>query len=145
MYHYHIGNTGLVFTWYRLNTKCSGMAHHYSPVDSRGPPVARQQRRVVNDGAVFGGVDNLHGDELRAEGQHVELGTGGAVLAHHLRDSLTLYSPARELEHWHAVLLCFHRFHQDKHIHISSMSSVTTQNLCHLIFSSLFNDYVNHC
>ena len=39
-----------------------------SPVDGGGTPVARQQARVVDDGAMPGGTDDLHGDELATEG-----------------------------------------------------------------------------
>lgn len=67
--------------------------------------MARQQGGVVDDGAVFGVVDDLHGDELGAEGQDVELGTGGLVLSHNLRDGLALHTPARELEDGNSILL----------------------------------------
>lgn len=67
--------------------------------------MARQQRGVVDDGAVPGVVDDLHGDELGAEGQDVELGARGLVLSHHLWDGLTLHTPAGELEDRYAVLL----------------------------------------
>lgn len=67
--------------------------------------MARQQGRVVDDGAVFGVVDNLHGDELGAEGQDVKLGTCGLVLSHHLRDGLALDTPAGELEDGYTILL----------------------------------------
>lgn len=67
--------------------------------------MARQQRGVVDDGAVFGVVDDLHGDELGAERQDVELGADGLVLSHHLRDSLALHTPAGELEHGNTILL----------------------------------------
>lgn len=77
----------------------------HPPVDGRGSSVARQQRRVVDDGAQFGVVDHLHGDELGAEGQDVELGAGGSVLGHHLWDGLTFDPPARELKDRNAVLL----------------------------------------
>ena len=65
-----------------------------------------QQRGVVDDGAVLGVVDNLHGDELGAEGQHVELGARGLVLGHHLRQRLALQAPAGKLEDRHVVPLC---------------------------------------
>lgn len=76
------------------------------PVDGGGPPVAWQQRGVVDDGAVLGVVDNLHGDELGAERQHVELGARGLVLGHHLRQRLALQAPAGKLEDRHIVPLC---------------------------------------
>lgn len=61
---------------------------------------------VVDDGAVLGTVDDLHGDELRAEGQDVELGPHRPVLVHHLWDGLALQTPAGELEDGDAILLC---------------------------------------
>lgn len=67
--------------------------------------MARQQGGVVDDGAVFGVVDDLHGDKLGAEGQNVELGARGCVLRHHLRYGLAFHAPAGELEHGHAVFL----------------------------------------
>lgn len=67
--------------------------------------MARQQGGVVDDGAVSGVVDDLHGDELRAEGQDVELCAKGRVLSHHLRDGLALHTPAGELEDGDTVLL----------------------------------------
>lgn len=76
-----------------------------SPVDGRGSPVAGQQGGVVDDGAVLGVVDDLHGDELGAERQDVELGAGGCVLSHHLWDGLALHTPAGEFEDGDAILL----------------------------------------
>lgn len=67
--------------------------------------MAWEQGGVVDDGAVSGVVDHLHGDELGAEGQHVQLGAHRFVLVHHLRDGLALQAPAGELEDWHAILL----------------------------------------
>lgn len=67
--------------------------------------MARQQGGVVDDGAVFRVVDDLHGDELGAEGQDVELGASGRVLSHHLWDGLALYTPAGELEDGNTILL----------------------------------------
>lgn len=64
-----------------------------------------EQARVVDDGAIAGGTDDLHGDELAAEGQDVELGTQGLVLRHHVGQSLPLCPPAGELEHRHSILL----------------------------------------
>lgn len=78
----------------------------HSPVDSGGSPVARQQGGVVDDGAVFGVVDDLHGDELGAEGQDVEFGACGFVLGHHILNGLALQTPAGELEDGDAILLC---------------------------------------
>lgn len=69
--------------------------------------MARQQGRVVDDGAVLGLVDDLHGNKLRAERQDVELRSGPRVLGHHLGDGLTLHTPAGEFENRNAVLLCF--------------------------------------
>ncbi|TNN79678.1 hypothetical protein EYF80_010052 [Liparis tanakae] len=65
----------------------------------------RQQGGVVDDGAVLGPVNDLHGDELGAEGQDVELGASGLVLSHHLWDGLALHTPAGELEDGDAILL----------------------------------------
>jgi len=67
--------------------------------------VQRQQGGVVDDGAVLGPVNDLHGDELGAEGQDVELGASGLVLSHHLWDGLALHTPAGELEDGDAILL----------------------------------------
>lgn len=77
----------------------------HPPVDGRSSPVAGQQGGVVDDGAVLRVVDHLHGDELGAEGQDVELGARGGVLSHHFWDGLALDAPARELEDGNAVLL----------------------------------------
>lgn len=71
---------------------------------------------MVDDGAQFGVIDHLHGDELGAKGQDVELGAGGGVLSHHLWDGLTFDPPARELEDGNAVLL--------------RLSGLKTQNQC---------------
>lgn len=79
-----------------------------SPVDGRRSPVQRQDGRVVNDGAVLGVIDDVHGDELGAEGHHVELGSHRLVSTHHLRDGLSLHPPAGELKHGRAVLLRCH-------------------------------------
>lgn len=64
-----------------------------------------KQTRVVDDGAMAGGIDDLHGDELAAEGQDVELGTQSLVFCHHIRQSLSFHPPAGKLEHWHSILL----------------------------------------
>jgi hypothetical protein len=42
-----------------------------SPVDGRGPSVPGQDGRVINDGAMLGAIDYIHGDELCAEGKHI--------------------------------------------------------------------------
>lgn len=76
-----------------------------SPVDGRRPPVQRQDGRVVDDGAVFGVVDDLHGNELGAEGHDVEFGPHGIVSFPHLRQGVTLDPPLGELENRRAVLL----------------------------------------
>ena len=68
--------------------------------------MARQQGWVVNDRAMFRVVNDLHGDELGAEGQDVELCTDSLVLSHHLWDGLTLHSPTGELEDRHTIFLC---------------------------------------
>lgn len=60
---------------------------------------------MVDDGAELGVIDDLHGDELGAEGHDVELGTRGGVLSHHLWDGLSLDAPARELEDGNSILL----------------------------------------
>lgn len=62
---------------------------------------------MVDDGAVFRLVDDLHGNKLRTERQDVELGSSPCVLVHHLGDGLTLNTPAGEFENRDAVLLCF--------------------------------------
>lgn len=62
---------------------------------------------MVDDGAMSWVVDNLHRNELGAEGQDVELRTCSLVLSHHLLNSLALESPAGELKDRHAILLRF--------------------------------------
>lgn len=69
--------------------------------------MARQQRGVVDDGAVFRLVDDLHGNKLRAERQDVELSSSLRILVHHLEDGLTLHAPAGEFENSNAILFCF--------------------------------------
>lgn len=83
--------------------------HSSSPVDSRGSSVQRQDGWVVDDGAVLGVINYVHGDELGAEGHDVELGTHRLVGVHHLWDGLPLDPPPWELEHRRPVLLCRHR------------------------------------
>lgn len=85
--------------------------------------MARQQGGVVDDGAVSGVVDHLHGDELGAERQHVQLGAYCLVLVHHVRDGLALQAPARELEHWHAVLLRLGRCGGDTGCRLAKLAS----------------------
>lgn len=69
--------------------------------------MARQQRRVVDDGAVLRLVDDLHGNKLRAERQYVELSSCPRILVHHLGDGLTLHAPAGEFENGNTILFCF--------------------------------------
>lgn len=64
-----------------------------------------EQTRVVDNGAMAGGIDDLHGDELAAEGQDIELSTQSLVFCHHVRHSLSSRPPAGELKHWHSILL----------------------------------------
>lgn len=64
-----------------------------------------EQTRVVDDGAMAGGIDDLHGDELAAEGQDVELSTQSLVFCHHVRQSLSFLPPAGKLKHWYSILL----------------------------------------
>lgn len=67
----------------------------------------RQDGGVVDYGAMLGVVDDVHGDELRAEGHDVELSTHSLVGLHHLRDGLAFDPPPWELKHWSAVFLCY--------------------------------------
>lgn len=69
--------------------------------------MARQQRGVVDDGAVFRLVDDLHGNKLRTERQDVELSSSPCILVHHLGDGLALHTPAGEFENRDAILFCF--------------------------------------
>lgn len=85
-----------------------------SPVDGRGPPVQRQDGWVVDDGAVFGVVDDLHGDELGAEGHDVELGPHGIVGVPHLWEGSPLHPPLREFENRRPVLLGCHRWTRER-------------------------------
>lgn len=80
-----------------------------SPVDGRGSSVQRQDGGVVDDGAVLGVVDDIHRNELGAEGHDIELGADRLVGLHHLWDGLPLDTPPWELEHRCTVLLCRHR------------------------------------
>lgn len=59
---------------------------------------------MVNDGAVLRVIDDVHGDELGAEGHHVEFGSHRLVRVHHRWDGLSLHPPPRELKHGRAVL-----------------------------------------
>lgn len=68
-----------------------------------------QDGGVVDDGAVLGEVDDVHGDKLGAEGHHIELSAYSFVGLNHLRDGFALYPPPRELEHRRSVFLCCHR------------------------------------
>ncbi len=68
--------------------------------------MARQQGGVVDYGAMFWVVDDLHGNELGAEGQYVEFGARVEVLSQHLLDGLTLHTPAGELKDRNTILLC---------------------------------------
>lgn len=69
----------------------------------------RQDGRVVDDGAVFGVVDDLHGDELGAEGHDVELGPHGFVGVPHFWEGSPLDPPLGEFENRRPVLLGRHR------------------------------------
>lgn len=69
----------------------------------------RQDGRVVDDGAMLGVINYVHGDELGAEGHDVEFSAHRLVGIHHLWDGLPLDPPPWELEHRRPVLLCCHR------------------------------------
>jgi len=71
--------------------------------------VFRQDGGVINDGAVFGEVDHIHGDELGAEGHDVQLSAHRFIRLHHLWEWLTLHPPPWELKHRRPVLLRHHR------------------------------------
>ena len=43
-----------------------------------------QDGGMVNDGAMFGTVDDIHGDKLRAEREYIELSTKRLVFLKHL-------------------------------------------------------------
>lgn len=68
-----------------------------------------QDGGMVDDGAVHGVINDVHRDELGAEGHDVELGAHSLVGIHHLRDGLPLDPPSWELEHWRPILLRRHR------------------------------------
>lgn len=61
---------------------------------------------MVDDGAMLWAVNDIHGDELCAEGEHVELGSHRLVSFCYLLDGFTLESPSRELEHGSPIFLC---------------------------------------
>lgn len=61
---------------------------------------------MVDDGAMFRVVNDLHGDELGAEGQDIKLSASGCILSHHFWNGLALYTPAGKLEDRDAILLC---------------------------------------
>lgn len=67
--------------------------------------MAWQQGGMIDDGAMFGVINDLHRDELGAEGQNIEFCSSSFVLIHHLWDGLALHSPAGELEDRDPVLL----------------------------------------
>ena len=60
---------------------------------------------MVDDGAMLWMTDDLHGNELSAERQHVQLRVEGLVLLQHLRQDGSFVPPARELEYGDVVLL----------------------------------------
>lgn len=64
----------------------------------------RKDGGVVDDGAVLWVIDDIHGDELWAEGHDIELSSHRFVSIHHLRDGLPLDSPPWELKHRCPVL-----------------------------------------
>lgn len=107
---------------------------------------------MVDDGAVFGVVDDLHGDKLGAEGQNVELGTCGRVLRHHLWDGLAFHAPAGELEYGHAIFLCLSGCGENFFIRIlncimlkwliSNICIFTPSNLSQIL--NVLNMFFNH-
>ena len=60
---------------------------------------------MVDNGAMLRMVDNLHGNELGAEWQDVQLRIERLVLVQNVRQDRALVPPARELEHGDVVLL----------------------------------------
>lgn len=64
---------------------------------------------MVDNGAMLGVIDDVHGDELGTEGHDVELSSHRLVCVHHLRNGLSLDPPPWELEHRCPVLLRRHR------------------------------------
>lgn len=70
----------------------------------------RQDGWMVDDGAVFGVIDDVHGDELGAERHDVELGSHCFVGVHHLWNGLPFDPPPREFKDRGPVLLCRHRW-----------------------------------
>lgn len=90
------------------------MYYMSSPVDGGRSSMSGQKGRVVNDGAVFGVVNHIHWDELRAEGHDVQLGAHRLVRLHYFRNGLPLHPPAWELEHWCPVLLCHRRWRSER-------------------------------
>lgn len=91
---------------YKVNVLMLGIRQlSGSPIDGRGPPVQRQDGRVVDDGAVLRVVDDLHGDELGAEGHDVEFGPHRVVRSPHIRQGIALHPPLGEFEHRRPVLL----------------------------------------
>lgn len=65
-----------------------------------------QDGRVVADAAVLRVVYHLHGDELGAERQNVQLDLDALVRVEHLRQGHALAPPSLDLEHWCSVDLC---------------------------------------
>lgn len=91
---------------------------HSSPVDGRGSSVQRQDGWVVDDGAVRGMVDDIHGYELGTERHDVELCAHSLICLHHLCDGLPLDTPPWKLEHWCPILLCRHRWEEERELRV---------------------------
>lgn len=68
-----------------------------------------QDGGVIDDRTVLGMVNNIHRNELGAEGHDVELRPHRLVCVHHLREGLTLVPPAWKLEQRCPIFLCSHR------------------------------------
>lgn len=76
----------------------------FLPGDGVGTAMSWKNRRMVDDALVFGGLDDLHRNELGAEGQNVERRIDGPILFEHGGNDDTLLPPRFKFEHGNAVL-----------------------------------------
>lgn len=75
------------------------------PVYGGCPSMERKYGGMIADRFVSRVVDHIHGYELGAERQHVQLGAHTLVSFQHLGDRLSFLSPRFVLEHRHPILV----------------------------------------
>lgn len=77
----------------------------YSPIYSWSSSVSWQQRRMINNRAMFREINHVHRNKLWTKWKHVQFSATSFVRIYHFGNRFPFRSPSRKFKNWHSVLL----------------------------------------